>query len=74
MSGGDGRRENEPILSSAFERASPPPAFGALHNLNGVGLGIERRPWQEALGAFVVYEWSISNVEHYINVQTRRTL
>lgn len=27
--------ENEPILSSEFDRASTPPPFGQLHNLNG---------------------------------------
>lgn len=45
--------ENEPILSSEFTRASMPPAFGALKNMNGVAIGIELRPWQEAVGEFV---------------------
>jgi dTDP-4-dehydrorhamnose reductase len=45
--------ENEPILSSEFVRASTPPAFGALRNMNGAAIGIELRPWQEAVAEFV---------------------
>ncbi len=44
---------NEPILSSEFVRASTPPPFGLLHNLNGAALGIALRPWQEALAAYL---------------------
>lgn len=48
--------KNEPILSSEFNRASTPPPFGALHNLNGASIGIELRPWQEAIADFVESE------------------
>ena len=45
--------ENEPILSTEFERDSTPPPFGALKNMNGAAIGIELRPWQEAVAEFV---------------------
>jgi len=44
---------NEPIPSSEFKRLSTPPRFAELHNLNGAAIGIELRPWQEALREFV---------------------
>lgn len=44
---------NTPILSSAFSRPSSPPSFGALHNRNGLALGITLRPWQEALADYL---------------------
>ena len=44
---------NVPILSSAFQRASSPPPFGALHNYNGAALGITLRPWPEALAEYL---------------------
>lgn len=44
---------NVPILSSAFQRPSSPPPFGALHNRNGAALGITLRPWQEALADYM---------------------
>jgi len=48
--------ENESISSSEFERASTPPAHGALLNLNGAALGIELRPWQEAIREHLLAE------------------
>ena len=45
--------ENAPILSSEFKRASTPPPYGILHNINGKQAGIELRPWQEALAEFI---------------------
>ena len=45
--------ENAPILSSEFKRASTPPPYGILHNINGKQAGIELRPWQEALVEFI---------------------
>ena len=45
--------ENAPILSSEFTRASTPPPYGALHNINGEQAGITLRPWQEALAEFI---------------------
>lgn len=44
---------NEPILSREFQRASTPPPFGALHNVAGRAIGIELRPWREALTDFI---------------------
>ena len=46
--------QNEPILSSEFERASTPPPFGALKNMNGAAIGIELRSWQEALHEYLM--------------------
>ncbi len=40
---------NIPILSKEFKRASTPLVYGALHNIAGAAIGIELRPWQEAL-------------------------
>lgn len=47
---------NEPILSSAYRRASTPPPFAELHNRNGSALGITLRPWQDALAAYFAEE------------------
>lgn len=44
---------NEPILSSEFKRASTPPPFGVIHNINGAQAGITLRPWQEALAEYL---------------------
>lgn len=43
----------KPILSSEFQRASSPPPFGALQNINGTAIGISLRPWQEALADYI---------------------
>lgn len=42
-----------PIMSSEYPRASTPPPYAALLNLNGAALGIRLRPWQEALADYV---------------------
>ena len=42
-----------PILSSEFKRASSPPPFGALQNINGAAIGISLRPWQEAVADYI---------------------
>lgn len=47
---------NTPILSSAFNRPSSPPPFGALHNRNGAAIGITLRPWQDALADYLRLE------------------
>ena len=41
-----------PITSDQFQRASTPPAFAPLDNTVGASLGIELRPWQDALGDY----------------------
>ncbi|MGD8585900.1 MAG: NAD(P)-dependent oxidoreductase, partial [Chloroflexota bacterium] len=43
---------NMPILAREFRRASTPPPYGALHNLNGAAQGIRLRPWQTALAEY----------------------
>jgi dTDP-4-dehydrorhamnose reductase len=43
----------EPITLDAFERDSTPPRFAPLANTAATALGIELRPWQEALAAFL---------------------
>lgn len=48
---------NTPILSREFRRASTPPPFGALLNINGANLGIQLQPWQKALADFMEYEF-----------------
>ena len=40
---------NRPILSSEFNRPSTPPPYGQLANIAGKAIGIELRPWQDAL-------------------------
>lgn len=44
---------NRPILGSEFKRPSTPPRFGALRNVAGAALGIQLRPWQEALADYM---------------------
>jgi dTDP-4-dehydrorhamnose reductase len=44
---------NEPILGKEYPRLSPPPRYGALHNIAGAALGITLRPWREALAEFM---------------------
>lgn len=41
-----------PITLAEFKRASAVPPFTALENTRGAALGIELRPWQEALAAY----------------------
>lgn len=40
---------NAPILGSEFKRPSTPPPYGQLANIAGAAIGIELRPWQDAL-------------------------
>ncbi|MGH2537708.1 MAG: dTDP-4-dehydrorhamnose reductase [Candidatus Promineifilaceae bacterium] len=44
---------NQPIRGRDYARASTPPAYGALVNLNAAALGISLRPWQAALADFM---------------------
>lgn len=44
---------NTPILGKEFKRPSTPPPFGALHNIAGKAIGIELRPWQDALADYM---------------------
>jgi dTDP-4-dehydrorhamnose reductase len=41
-----------PITLAEYKRASTVPPFTPLANINGAALGIELRPWQEALAAY----------------------
>ncbi len=43
----------EPIALAEFSRPSTPPAWTPLHNSAAAALGIELRPWQDAVTAFV---------------------
>lgn len=43
---------NIPILGKEFKRPSTPPPYCALHNVAGKALGIELRPWQDALADY----------------------
>jgi dTDP-4-dehydrorhamnose reductase len=43
----------EPITLDAFERDSTPPRFAPLANTAAAALGIQLRPWQEALASFL---------------------
>ncbi|MFQ6100839.1 MAG: dTDP-4-dehydrorhamnose reductase [Anaerolineae bacterium] len=43
----------EPISLDDFERLSTPPRFAPLANTAAAALGIELRPWQEALAEFL---------------------
>jgi dTDP-4-dehydrorhamnose reductase len=45
--------KNTPILGKEFKRASTPPVYAALHNIAGAALGIELRPWPEALADYM---------------------
>jgi dTDP-4-dehydrorhamnose reductase len=44
---------NTPILGKAFKRPSTPPRCGILHNVAGAAIGINLRPWQEALAEMI---------------------
>ncbi|MBE2201353.1 MAG: dTDP-4-dehydrorhamnose reductase [Anaerolinea sp.] len=44
---------NTPILGKEFQRASTPPPYAALHNIAGKAIGIELRPWQDALAEYL---------------------
>lgn len=44
---------NTPILGKEFKRPSTPPPYCALHNIAGKAIGIELRPWQEALEEYL---------------------
>ena len=45
---------NIPILSRDYRRASTPPLFGSLRNITGASIGIQLRPWQEALTEYML--------------------
>lgn len=50
------RREHipvEPVTLAEWQRASSPPPFAPLANTAGAAVGVELRPWQEALEAFL---------------------
>lgn len=53
-----GTVRNVPILSRSFRRSSSPPPFGALHNINGGGIGLSLRPWQAALADYLAADRS----------------
>jgi dTDP-4-dehydrorhamnose reductase len=42
-----------PILHSEFDRASSPPPYGALKNINGSAIGLTMRSWKAALADFM---------------------
>jgi dTDP-4-dehydrorhamnose reductase len=44
---------NRPILAGEYRRASTPPPFGALHNINAAAQGIRLRSWQAALAEYL---------------------
>jgi dTDP-4-dehydrorhamnose reductase len=44
---------NTPILGRQYRRASTPPPYGALLNVNGAFQGIRLRPWPEALADYL---------------------
>ncbi|MCB8922922.1 MAG: dTDP-4-dehydrorhamnose reductase [Ardenticatenaceae bacterium] len=44
---------NTPIFVADYKRASTPPPYAALHNIAGKAIGIELRPWQEALAEYI---------------------
>ncbi len=44
---------NTPILLKDYPRASTPPPAALLNNLAAKAIGIEQRPWQEALAAYL---------------------
>ncbi len=50
---GRGNVPVEPISLDDFERASTPPRFAPLTNTAAAALGIELRPWEEAVAEFV---------------------
>lgn len=45
--------QNSPILSREFSRPSTPPPFGIIHNIAGAALGIQLRPWADALADYM---------------------
>ncbi len=44
---------NTPILARDYPRASTPPPYGVLRNVNAAAQGIRLRPWQEALSEYL---------------------
>lgn len=44
---------NTPIFVADYQRASTPPPYAALHNVAGKAIGIELRPWPEALADYI---------------------
>jgi dTDP-4-dehydrorhamnose reductase len=50
---GRGHIPVEPIVLADYPRASTPPPFGALANINAAALGITLRPWEAALADFL---------------------
>jgi dTDP-4-dehydrorhamnose reductase len=44
---------NTPIHLKDYRRASTPPPYAALNNVAGQAIGIQLRPWQEALAAYL---------------------
>ncbi len=54
----------EPIAGAQWQRASRPPAYTALSNLAGRHIGIQLRPWQAAVDAFLRREgWLADSAE-----------
>jgi len=51
--GGHRQVEIEPIMSSDYSRSSTPPPYGALKNICARAIGIELRPWREALADYI---------------------
>lgn len=50
------RRDDVPVTAiklADYQRDSTPPSFSPLANLAGAALGIQLRPWQEALAAYI---------------------
>jgi dTDP-4-dehydrorhamnose reductase len=45
--------DNSPILSRQYQRLSTPPLYGALVNQVGAAIGINLRPWPEALADYM---------------------
>lgn len=45
--------DNRAILGREYRRASTPPPFGTLLNINGAAQGIRLRPWQDALAEYL---------------------
>jgi dTDP-4-dehydrorhamnose reductase len=43
----------EPTTLAAFQRDSTPPPYAPLANVAGTAIGIQLRPWQEALADFL---------------------
>ncbi|MBK8985113.1 MAG: sugar nucleotide-binding protein [Chloroflexi bacterium] len=44
---------NTPIQLKDYPRASTPPPYAALNNNVGKAIGIELRPWQDALADYI---------------------